>query len=512
MRKWMSMKKGLIAISLAGLLLAGCQSGGGQSGANEPGSKSGSNGKAATGAEISFMVSSLESWPFNEDWWIWKALEERTNIKLKITPVLSANYEERLSAVMASGTLPDMIVTNTATSRTFGLQGPFLDFNEHLDRMPNMQAWLKDHPDVYTNSLASDGKLYIAPALGTGEANRAGWMYRDDIFSKHQLAVPRNTEELYEVLVQLKQLYPDSYPLSFRSSFARFMYMAPQWKANTVIYYDADAAAWKYGPIEDGYKEMLKYMHRLNEEKLIPPDWLTLDTKGWQDLVSTDKSFITLDYLTRIDGYNLSMRTQNPEFTMRYLPPFQGGSGGQQKFFFTTVDNSGIAVSSTTRQLDAVLSWIDFLYTEEGKELVSWGKEGETYTVVDGQRTFIDVKDLGELRSKYGLSTSGPRLWFDYDSNISVFSPEVKEAYGEAKKYDDPMIPSPAFTGDEAIDVSLLTDNLTKFMEEYTAAFVLGKRSFDTWDAYVQEAEKLGVDKLLALYQKAYDRQVKGAS
>lgn len=459
--------------------------------------------------EVSLMTSSLESWPFKEDWFIWTALEEKTNVKLNVNAVLSANYNEKLKIILASGELPDLI--NTAGSaRKFGLQGAFINVKTILDKMPNLKSRIEQYPNVYQDSLATDGALYAFPEMGMGEANRAGWMYRDDIFKKHDLRLPTNSDEFYEVLVKLKQLYPDSYPLAFRNGVGRFLWSAPQWGAEHDVYYDESKKVWAYGPIEDNYKEMVSFFNKLYKEELIPPDWLTLDTKGWQDLMSTSKSFITFDYLTRIDGYNTPMRKEDPDYTLLYMPPFKGGANGKNVFKVTfSLSSASLAASASTKNLDAIIRLMDFMYSEEGRELTSWGKEGVTFNIVNNEKQFIDCTEMGDIRNKYGLSSPSTSMWFDFDSHMSLYSKECKDAYLQARKYDDFKDPEPPMTDEDYSTISTYGDNIIKHRDEQIAKFVLGNRNISEWNAYVEEVKKLGLDKYVNVYATAHELQLK---
>ena len=48
--------------------------------------------------------------------------------------------------------------------------------------------------------------------------------------------------------------------------------------------------------------------------------------------------------------------------------------------------------------------------------------------------------------------------------------------------------------------------NIQTFVNEQISKFMLGERSFDTWDAYVDEVNSLGLDKLKAIHESSYAR------
>src|SRR5690606_24025725 len=106
--------------------------------------------------------------------------------------------------------LPDlMFMTSFTTANRYGQDGALVNILDYLDIMPNFSKWLEMYPEIKERYLAADGGMYMFPNQGFGETNRIIWLYRDDIFRKHNLQIPNTYDELYDVLKKLKELYPD---------------------------------------------------------------------------------------------------------------------------------------------------------------------------------------------------------------------------------------------------------------------------------------------------------------
>ena len=45
-----------------------------------------------------------------------------------------------------------------------------------------------------------------------------------------------------------------------------------------------------------------------------------------------------------------------------------------------------------------------------------------------------------------------------------------------------------------------------KYRQENAAKFVVGDKSFDEWDAFVDGMHSMGVEEMIGAYQSAYDR------
>ena len=65
-----------------------------------------------------------------------------------------------------------------------------------------------------------------------------------------------------------------------------------------------------------------------------------------------------------------------------------------------------------------------------------------------------------------------------------------------------------SFTVEESEEINLLQTDLDTYIKQMEAKFITGEISFDEWDTYISNANKLDVDTLVKLYQDAYDRWI----
>jgi len=461
--------------------------------------------------KLTMSIVEHPTYPYNPDAFLRKKILELYNVDLEVTAIQDGYYE-KLNLDMASGEMTDLIYqTDYNQVIKMGYQGALIDFNKYLDKMPNFKKWAEQHKDYLSYYYSANGELFMLPNLGYGEAgNRTFWMYRKDLFDKHNLEIPKTDEEVYQVSKTLKNLYPDSYPLCNRGFLSIFGRIGVQWNTGYPMYYNNSLNKWVYGPIEDNFKEMIAFFNKMYKEGLIPPNSLTLDTKGWQDLISTNKGFITSDYIARIDFFNVPMRQENPEFTLAFMPPFKGGPNGiAQHSTNDTLLILGLSVSSTSKNIDACIKYLDNMYTEEAINLYTWGVEGESYEVVNGKKKYKDIADGAgyvDVIVKYGFFQRGFFLVIDPEGMISTYSPETMNALYEAKKYDHPYrVPFVPFTSAAEEQKNILETNINTFMEENISKFILGERPLSEWDAYVKELEALGVNDLIKLYNDSYN-------
>ena len=460
---------------------------------------------------ISMITYSNASWPFKDDWFILKAIKEATNVTMNIK-AYGDEAKDKIQLAIASGDLPDVIYMDTVSANNFAMDGPFMCVSDNMTNLPSFSKWYnatssaKEDLKSYT---AADGKVYMFPIVGGLGNNEMGWLIRKDILNKNSLAIPTTDEELYTVLKALKKAYPESYPLALRKALeVRFDVIGPEWSTSNDAYYDFDKNEWKYGPIEDNFKEMVLYFKKLVSENLISPDFLTMPTNSWVELLSAGKSFVTCDYITRLDFFNKPMKVENPDANMVWMAPPKGGTNGKNILLRTSYNGGGNVVCKTTNS-DNAMKFVDWLYSDQGMELTNWGKEGETYNVVNGEREFITDENGSSKETLYGLLTFGFNLRMDDKCAEIQYKggtlDGIKNYYNYCEEHFNPEMWL-SFTKDESDSMNPLKTTITTNMQENITKFILGQTDISEWDSYVTKMKSLGIEKYLAYFKTAYDR------
>lgn len=449
---------------------------------------------------LSIMVPDDPTRPYKEDWFSKKAIEEKTNVKLN--PMLvessSSKYNDKFNLLVASNELPDIVFQyNSKQGNIYALQGAFANVENYFPIAPNYKKFIESEQSYAKQLLASDGKLYSFAVKGQGAGNRINWIYRKDIFEKNNLTPPKTPDELYAVAKKLKDLYPDSYPITSRKV-GGIDYYCTSWGPQDYTYYDFDKKVFKFGPIQPEYKTFLEFYNKLISDKLAPPDVLTINANTWIDMLVQSKAFITVDYVGRMDTIGESGKAINPEFELAYMPPINGVIN------FYATDLSCIFVSAKSKNVENAIKLLDWYYSDEAVELLSWGKEGETYKVVNGNREFMET----DISKAYGLYKSGFGALFDENAIISRWGEQGKLATKEGPKYElkcNPIVYMQLTEAENEV-IATVGGDINKYKAENVALFVLGQKSFSEWDSYVKEIEKMGVAKMLEVYTKAFER------
>ncbi len=471
-------------------------------------------------AILEIMVASHPSWPYDENWKIWEYVKDAVGGTVNVVAVPESDFSTKFGIMLAAPeTFPDLISFGSK-SKTFGSycdQGAFLGFDDYEEFLPDYKAFWDNVPEnerwMIDTRAEADGKIYYSPVHGLERStNIRGWLYRKDIFEKHRLKTPETMDELYEVSKKLKELYPDSYPFSIRNALNNVSVIGASWKEGFVngVYYDFEAEKWCYGPREETMREIITFLNKMINEGLAAPDCNTMSTTAWQELVATERGFIMPEYQVRIDFFNNLARTNNPEFTMAaMMPPKAEGGSNKVNKYNNPPQGYGVPNTGKAGNIANAFRFINWLYTDKACEIVSWGKEGETYEVVNGEKTFIKEDDAQSVQSLYGVNTHGLNIRFDPDAIGATISKEQYEVTDFLLEHTVANLNPSAWlplSEEEIESLADLNTTLTTFTNENLDKFLIGKRPLSEWDQYVKELSELPIDELLAVYEEAYNR------
>lgn len=471
---------------------------------------------------IKLVTVSSSSWPYREDWKVWDYIEEGSGVTLDVTAILT-DPDTKYSIMFASPeTLADVVAfTSKPGTDGYAIQGALIPFEDVAEHMPNYNAWVKTlSEEDYANNVAArksyDGKIYYSPVIGRElSQNVRAWLYRKDIFEKHNLKIPATFDELYDVCKELKAIYPDSYPFSLRSAFNHINGSGPSWKEywTAEFYYDFNEGKWCYGAIEDTMRDVTEFYKKMVSEKLMPSDFMTIDNTTWQELITTDRGFIFPDYQTRIDFFNSIARKAKPSFDLKAMvPPVADAENGVPMVNKYNVDPTGVVICNTGDEgkIATAAKFVDWLYTDEAYELLSWGKEGETYEIVDGKKKYI-LDDAGtQANTLYGFGTYGTFVRMDPDAILAFESEDISAGRDmvieHTMPYANPTLYL-AFNEEENKFIDDYKPALVSYTNEMFTKFILNQEPISNFDSFVETLKRdFYVDELLEVYESAYAR------
>lgn len=452
-----------------------------------------------------------------------KEIEKRTGIKVDFQVYSAATFSEKLRVTVGSGMLPDIFHGLTAAElKEIGGEGAVVAINDYADMLPNFKKkYMDENPWIISSYGDENGKLYTWPIYDMNRDVNHGMMYRKDIFDKHGIPEYTDSESFYQALKKLKEIYPNSYPMASKTKEYIFRDLSYGWgigSASYPAYYNESAKEWKYAPTSQEHKDMLDFLKKLYNEGLLDPEFLTDTSDSWTSKMTTDKSFVTWDWIGRLDLFYNQVKDANPDYDLRYGYPI--GSTGNVRTLPEITTDFGIAVTNGKNK-EVALKLLDYLTSPSGAALVTLGVEGETFNFdADGKPVYPELAneelvDINLLNDRYGLWLEGMYLAPDHRSvyyNYTEKEQEAQDKIVSANKFEalDPVL---NFNDAENSTIADLQVNLDKAASEFNAKYILNKNYGDQqWNEWVKSAESLGATKFIETFngaQQRYDASLK---
>ena len=349
---------------------------------------------------------------------------------------------------------------------------------------------------------------------------------RTDWLDTLGLEVPTTMDEWHEVLTAFKTQDPNGngqadelpYTESKDNMLATFM---PAFGILRGMYINQDTGKVDYGPYNaDAFKEFLTTMNAWYSEGLIDPEFATNDSKILTSNMVGNLGGSSVGYVGgSVGNYIKAARVDNPDYTIKGIPAPKSTDGTAYMVENDSLMKVGGGAIITTQceYPERVVAMIDYGYTEEGQTLLNYGVEGVSYEIVDGTKTFVDSilnPEDGKSRSQAVAPYASP-IWgfakvMDYDAQAQI-QYEVSEQNESIENWltNDTSLfvhPNMLLTADESSEYSMIYNEIKTYVDEMTLKFILGTESLDNFDQYISTLQGMGVDRMIEIYQGAYDR------
>ena len=460
---------------------------------------------------------------------VWNAVEERVGIDLEWNMISTEIKDEQFSLIMASGDLPDIISYyegrgGYAAINRFGEEGAFVPLQDLIEEhAPNLRQILLDDPEIRRTITAQDGNIYYVPMMAAINAAR-GWFIRYDWLEAVGLDVPTTTDELYEVLVAFRDGDPngngleDEVPLVFRRRGDDAFY-----NIRALAYaFDADMD-WVvrngrvvFGPSEPQYRDYLAYIQRLYGEGLIDREVLTRTGNPRTELFSDDRAGAIHDWFASTANLNDTLGGEIAGFELRHFsPPVGTVDEPYTRIQMSTVRNDGAwAISTTNPDPVAAIRFFDFIYSDEGTRLMNFGVAGVHHELEGGVPVYTElITDNPDGMGMHEALVTGGMQWkigmrqhLDYERQFAnAIAFEARRDYMD--NYIVEEFPVLNFTAEDRDTITDIESQIRSYVLENTSRMMVGARSVGEFPQFVQELEDLGLSRLTAIYQAAYDRR-----
>lgn len=454
-----------------------------------------------------------------------KELKKRTGVEVEFIHPTAGKELEQFNLMVASGDLPDIIWYNWA-QYPGGPEKAIADkviakLNDLQPKQaPNLSKYLKNTPDIDKMVKTDEGSYYSFPLIRGDKSLlvSAGTVIRKDWLDELGLQVPTTIDEWHTMLKAFKEKKGASAPLS------------PYWNIKDVLSWGTfigaygitkgfytDAGQIKYGPIDPAYKDFLATMNQWFSEKLLDNNFATLDTKTVDANMMNGKSGATVaSGGSGVAKWTTTMKDKDPKFQVIGVPYPVINKGDQPQFgqYFLPFNGFGAAITASSKHKEAAAKFLDYLYSEEGALLANFGIEGTSYKMDNGKPVFTDL--ILNNPNKLPISQAMAQYTLSHDMGPYIQNPGVMQTMipvqadavkvwsnTNAAKHSVP----PIFVADGQRDeMAKIMAEITTYENEMLLKFIMGAEPLSNFDNYVQQMKKLGIDKVISMWQEALVR------
>ncbi|MFV0343567.1 MAG: extracellular solute-binding protein [Anaerocolumna sp.] len=473
-----------------------------------------------------FVPSRLPEAIYDENTLTFKILAEKLNIKFNIESVVHSEAKEKFNVLISGGKYPDVMANSVTNINKYGMSGAFIPLNDLIaEHAPNLQKYLLENKEVMAQSVASDGKIYGIP-MQSAIRTAMGYNIRQDWLDELGLETPVTIDDWYKVLTAFKTNdlngngAGDVTPLILDRAWENYyMNFADAWgielNPNNDYWMIKDGKT-AFAPILPETKEYLATMAKWYQEGLIDTEFITReDTNNYHILNNKVGATCYWTGYVAAQNVNSEVLANDPDTNWQVVQPPVLTKEQEPKTFSqqASIVNFAWGISSSAKNVVDIIKMFDYVYSEEGSLLFNFGVEGESYQMVDGEPRYTESVVNGDggiisyTRTNGMQAFIGMRQLPEYEA-ASCINEDVKNQLFNYvdNNYFYPINPSLTLTEAEEEIYSVKMSAINTYVEEELLKFLIGTKSIDEFDNFVQRVKELGIDEMTTLKSQAYDR------
>lgn len=490
-----------------------------------------------------------------------KYLSDKFNFSIEFQQPPVGSEAESFNNMLGSGMYTDIMEVTYSSQLPSVLyqDGVIIDLAPYLETyMPNYYAYLHDpaNIDVYKAMYDSEGHCFAVTAEatdGTPALDWAGMVYRRDILETMTggyISFPSGNDEPitvadWEYMMELMKTYFEA--TGMNDTAVLILPYQGYFSTGELVSGFGCSGGWQvtdgkvaFGLTTPEFYNYLKKMNEWYEKGYIYQDFAS----RVNDLFYQPNTALTYGGAAGIffGGYwQLEGKMSLPEYGLNMdvraasapLDTENGVETGFPALGLVTVSGVGPSigawcVSSTCSKENMIrfMTWADYLYSEEGAMIKSYGFTGEQAAAdplyvelglekglywFDEDGTFHE--DTRVLSNEIeGIGLNGSRLpgmnykKYEYDLTEKSFldADKIWSRYGNSGDFPNNAKGTP----DEETKLADYYNTYTDYMNSIIVKFIMGTEELneETYAAYVEQMNKFGIEDAIRIKQEIYDR------
>lgn len=474
--------------------------------------------------DLSEIISDINAYT------VFEQLEQITNVRWDATLVSFFAASEQFSLMVAAEDYTDVVCRATdyyTAGADQAIEEEFLiDLNAYIDEnMPNLLGWFDEYPELRKQLSSAEGNIIGFPKIYKERSDvTEGGCLRADWMEELGLEMPKTYEDLYKVLNAFQTEKGASDPLVIAVNTGVQGDLLNGYNIASGMY-QVDGEI-RFGMMQPEFKEYLTMMNQWYTEGLLSDSFLSSQAEVLMDMDTILSGDTGVWYGTGVQSITqILTMAESDQPDMRITGVTYVTEDGSQAHVGTVgqvFDSSLWSVTTECADPAAICRYIDYIYGDEGVLLANYGVEGETFEYdADGNPRLTE------------LVTNNPDYTYNLALNIYTCDrqtpiPFVIDEQKARNDYSQDQLDSIAVWNEATdglynlpkIGVNLTADELEEYngkysdidtyLDESVSKFIVGDKSLDEFDAFVQQLEDMGIGDCIEIYQTAYDRYLNG--
>lgn len=513
-------------------LFTGCGNGGNDAGGSD---------QADSGVPTFEIVTVryTDAWPsdFLESG-VMAELEEKYGVNIEWKVYYMSDWAEQKSLLLASGDLPDAFFGSTCLTPSDLTQNKnsFIDLTPYVNEetMPNFTKVLAEDPELLAACTERDGAILSLPKRLPLRPEVCGYvqMINQDWLDNLGLKTPETYQELEDVLYKFvtedadgdgdptNEIGVTNYAsttilsLDLRNILSSFGTMVSRQNNYMGLNASGDPV---FMPVEENYKEAVKWMHGLWEKGILDPEYFTQDNSMYLAKLQADggakvgyAAGWTPDGTVGVNADQFSV--------LKAVEGIDGKHYVENASSNIDVQNREFVVTTACENPEKLMEWADAFYDDLVALQTYYGSISEGYITDNGDGTYTvnepadgssldtsawmnSFRDYGpkyvskEFQEKVILPTDqgdGLKLTYD-DINIEYLTTDTNQG-----------MPVLHYTEEEQSRLTTIGTDIYSYVESMYAHWVVDGGIDEEWDSYLAKLDQMGLQELIEIQETAF--------
>lgn len=463
--------------------------------------------------------------PYKESTPIFDELMKQTGVTVNFEWADEANQETLLSSKVASQDLPDVISGGTKSPTAINdliRQGLIIPITDYLENGLENYGRLLTEEDRLFLTNQEDGEIYgfglvmdVPPAYST--------MIRTDWLERVNKEMPSTWEEWVDVWRAFKEQDAngngnpnDEIPFGFNYDMMKLVLSAFGLQTNGT--FSVENGEYLYDPENQKYDTFLDAMRALYAEGLISQEMVTLKGADFNTLGASNTLGSLVGYAEYAKNYTIACRELDEGAFFQCVVPIKGPDGAQNIQARAKITASTYITVKAVEDgnLDSILKFFNYVYSDEGIQLTNYGIEGENFAMESGAPVLkTPYNESFTVARENGLIPSTIPFCFTEDLYMQILTNGLayEELEDSGQSFMDGMtINEPYYYSEPPLIETESYVDCFDLLEQQIALrdrYIMGQLSKEEYLSEYQKLKDAGLLKMIEDSKEAYKNMTK---